>query len=96
MSKEAVTAETRVNPNVGHGHVFPRPDGMKTRCGGPALCSECAKDLAFKEAETVNTASELERLKTGIEEICRQRLTPPKVRAQLRYLVAGVDWRKAK
>ncbi|MGU5243995.1 hypothetical protein [Pseudomonas aeruginosa] len=30
--------------NVGHGHVFPRADGVKMRCGGPALCSECAAD----------------------------------------------------
>lgn len=25
----------------GHGHVTPRPDGGKARCGGPALCSVC-------------------------------------------------------
>jgi len=34
------------NLNVGHGHVFPRPDGMKARCGGPSLCSQCARDYA--------------------------------------------------
>lgn len=34
--------------NVGHGHVFPRPDGALARCGGPALCPECAADLAYK------------------------------------------------
>lgn len=38
------------NGNNGHGWVFPRPDGMKTRCGGPAICSECAKDQARKYA----------------------------------------------
>lgn len=27
--------------NVGHGHVNPRPDGLKARCGGPALCGQC-------------------------------------------------------
>ena len=26
----------------GHGWVTPNPDGMKARCGGPALCSACA------------------------------------------------------
>lgn len=36
--------------NVGHGWVFPRPDGMKARCGGPAICSECATDLARQQA----------------------------------------------
>lgn len=30
--------------NTGHGHVFPRPDGFKARCGGPGLCPECAND----------------------------------------------------
>jgi hypothetical protein len=35
-----------VNDNTGHGHVWARPDGIKARCGGPAICPECAKDLA--------------------------------------------------
>lgn len=30
--------------NTGHGHVRPRPDGVKARCGGPALCPECAAE----------------------------------------------------
>lgn len=34
--------------NSGHGHVVPRPDGMKARCGGPALCPVCRKEA--KEA----------------------------------------------
>lgn len=25
----------------GHGHVAPRADGVKARCGGPAICREC-------------------------------------------------------
>jgi hypothetical protein len=32
--------------NTGHGHVWARPDGLKARCGGPALCRECARDTA--------------------------------------------------
>lgn len=32
--------------NTGHGHVRPRADGVKARCGGPALCKECAQDEA--------------------------------------------------
>lgn len=34
--------------NKGHGHVFKRPDGMLARCGGPAMCHECAADAAIK------------------------------------------------
>lgn len=29
-----------------HGHVVPRPDGAKARCGGPALCAQCAREKA--------------------------------------------------
>lgn len=32
--------------NTGHGHVWERPDGMKTRCGGPSICKLCALDAA--------------------------------------------------
>jgi hypothetical protein len=31
--------------NTGHGHVWPRPDTAKARCGGPALCPACARDV---------------------------------------------------
>lgn len=31
--------------NTGHGHVWPRPDGVKARCGGPGICEECASDI---------------------------------------------------
>lgn len=34
--------------NVGHGHVYPRPDGVRMRCGGPLMCTECALDEARK------------------------------------------------
>lgn len=27
-----------------HGHVIPRLDGVKAKCGGPALCTECAAE----------------------------------------------------
>ena len=37
--------------NGGHGHVIPRPDGAKARCGGPALCSVCAAELAAEMAK---------------------------------------------
>ena len=34
----------------GHGHVIPNTNGMLARCGGPALCGECAEELANLEA----------------------------------------------
>lgn len=33
---------------TGHGHVTPNPDGSKARCGGPAICSQCALEYARK------------------------------------------------
>ena len=36
----------RYQTNTGHGHVWPRPDGSRARCGGEGLCSQCAKDAA--------------------------------------------------
>lgn len=33
----------------GHGHVVPRPDGARARCGGPGICGVCrdeARELA--------------------------------------------------
>lgn len=33
-----------------HGHVVPRPDGVKARCGGPAICPVCAREAAQEAA----------------------------------------------
>jgi hypothetical protein len=38
------TSSTAVN--TGHGWVRSRPDGYKARCGGPAICSQCALEAA--------------------------------------------------
>lgn len=40
----------------GHGHVVPREDGVKTRCGGVGLCVECSI-----EAASMNGAQKRER-----------------------------------
>lgn len=37
--------------NVGHGHVYLRPDGVRMRCGGATMCTECAADHARKVPE---------------------------------------------
>lgn len=46
-----------IGTNTGHGHVWVRPDGMKARCGGPAMCSECAADKVRLEAGGLAVAS---------------------------------------
>jgi hypothetical protein len=33
--------------NAGHGHVTPRPDGIRARCGGPGICDVCSRELAI-------------------------------------------------
>ena len=38
--------------DTGHGHVWPRPDGAKARCGGPRLCVKCARDRALYQPTT--------------------------------------------
>lgn len=44
--------------NTGHGHVFPRPDGVRSRCGGPATCDDCHADHEAKvKAEVLTVAA---------------------------------------
>lgn len=31
--------------DCGHGWVHARADGVRARCGGPAVCAKCAQDL---------------------------------------------------
>lgn len=53
---EALTAVARhasEGANDGHGHVWPRADGMRARCGGPGLCPECSREAEAKNADTV-------------------------------------------
>lgn len=34
---------------IGHGHVVPRPDGARARCGGVALCRQCKIEKAYRD-----------------------------------------------
>lgn len=34
-----------------HGHVLPNPNGLLARCGGPALCTICARELGSLSLE---------------------------------------------
>jgi len=47
--------------NTGHGHVWERPDGVKARCGGSAICRECAQDrIAELEAVLHSLVGDIE------------------------------------
>lgn len=35
---------------MGHGWVIPNADGSKARCGGPAICSVCRRELQQQAA----------------------------------------------
>jgi hypothetical protein len=39
------------NWEKGHGHVRPRADGARARCGGEATCSTCQHERAVDDAE---------------------------------------------
>lgn len=45
-----LTPDPAYSAKGGHGHVFPRADGAVAKCGGPKICSECAKDQAVLDA----------------------------------------------
>ena len=56
----------------GHGHVYPHVDGSRARCGGPTICSVCAREKAakdFVEAPRLPTLSEVaaERARSDAE-----------------------------
>ncbi len=42
----AMTKGVAPSDNTGHGHVHPRADGVRMRCGGPGICAECSQDAA--------------------------------------------------
>lgn len=42
----------------GHGHVVPRKDGARARCGGPGICSVCNEEFARLHAGTVSPPSD--------------------------------------
>jgi hypothetical protein len=48
--------------NTGHGHVHPRPDGQKARCGGPGPCAQCTLD----QQATDRTSEITETVKAGV------------------------------
>lgn len=47
----------------GHGWVMPLPDGLRARCGGPAICGACSLELAAVEREEQATELELTEIR---------------------------------
>jgi hypothetical protein len=45
--------------NVGHGHVFTRPDSTIARCGGPGMCEQCKKDFETLQAAFTRVAADV-------------------------------------
>lgn len=43
---------------ISHGHVFPRSDGVRARCGGPALCAHCRVEQEAQTAGAIRAAVE--------------------------------------
>lgn len=41
-------ANSALAMNVGHGHIFPRPDGYTAPCGGSGMCRSCQNDAQLK------------------------------------------------
>lgn len=54
---------------MGHGHVIPNPNGVLARCGGPAICAECAKELGgLSPNELREYAQRLETIREPLTE----------------------------
>jgi hypothetical protein len=69
---------------------------FEQRARAVSLESAVSDDEYATAAEIIWLRDEANRLRDGIEEICKLPRTRPSTRAQLRHLVAGVDWRKAR
>lgn len=55
-----------VNDGQGHGHVNPRADGAKARCGGPRLCKACAAEVDTAAAEWSRVTAEAQAEHNGL------------------------------
>lgn len=53
---------------MSHGHVKPRPDGLKARCGGPSICDECA----IEQAEITNKDKRIAELEADWSEAIKK------------------------
>jgi hypothetical protein len=72
--------------NVGHGHVFPRPDGRRAKCGGPPLCRECTRDQSLAAAVEEVRRDGVARLRALAERLSRPE---PLRRKEIREVLAA-------
>lgn len=63
---EAGWSAAQQDASTGHGHVFPRPDGMKMKCGGPGICQECSRDAAQKAQQEASAAQAVPELTSRV------------------------------
>lgn len=59
---------------MNHGHVTPNPEGIKARCGGPALCSICAREAALEYAKQLEIEKAVIEAQRKVIEQQRQEL----------------------
>lgn len=58
---------------LGHGHVTPRPDGLKARCGGPGICHTCNEERCALELDEQELSAQLSASLEDREERARVR-----------------------
>lgn len=67
----------RVNSNAGHGYAWPRPDGYRDRCGGPAICRKCQADVTLvRQMQTIAGMSDEEPDEAQPEETGEEQFPP--------------------
>ena len=71
----------------GHGHVYPRADGFKARCGGPTYCEACLNDLTALESADVLGKSALRHQYSDPNHVLTQMLDA--MRTQLLIVMAN-------
>ncbi len=51
MAERLDPSKWHVDPSKWHGWVHPLPSGARARCGGPGMCSQCARELVEAQAD---------------------------------------------
>ncbi|HET8687638.1 MAG TPA: hypothetical protein VFM18_13385 [Methanosarcina sp.] len=58
LSSDSSSSPTVQASNLGHGHVIPRPDGFRARCGGPSFCKVCRAEQGLIDFVWHNASSD--------------------------------------